>query len=280
MAGWLESTTGIQSRGRSAGRHAGAGMAGSKSTSTVSALAEQPPVLGRYPNPQSSILHPSTLAKSFPTARPQRLLIENINAPHSFNDYPELPCSRYAVAMNATGQSRLWTRIMVVLGSIGLLAGALDPMEGSVLILIGSGLMALGTFLGRGDRRLIQYRVWVFLLIAIGVAALWGLSAVGGFGGKSGLSMWWGLLLLPYLIGWPMAIAGPGHPRWFLCLGIGVGLWYLALCHMVLSRLPSESKVAVVIVLAAIGLAIIGGCIIRLVSATRRSRTTSLPPRE
>ena len=178
--------------------------------------------------------------------------------------------------MNAVGHSRLWTKIMVVIGSIGLLAGGLDPMEGSVLILIGSGLVALGTFFSRGDRRLIRYRALVFLLIAIGVVALWGLSAVGGIGGKSGHSMWWGLLLLPYLIGWPMAIVGPGHPRWFLCLGIGVGLWYLALCRMVLSRSSGESTAALGIITAAIGLAIIGGCIIRLVSATRHSKAISV----
>ena len=169
---------------------------------------------------------------------------------------------------------------MIVIGSIGLLAGALDPLEGSVAILIGSGLVALGTFLAHGERRIIRYRALVFLLIAIGVAALWGLSAAGGIGGKSGHSMWWGLLLLPYLIGYPMAIVGPGNPRWFLCLGIGVGLWYLALCRMVLWRPSKESALGLGIVLAAIGLATIGGCIIRLVTATRHSRTTSLAPRE
>jgi hypothetical protein len=177
--------------------------------------------------------------------------------------------------MNATDHSTLWTKIMVVIGSIGLLAGALDPLEGSVAILIGSALVALGTFLARGERRLIRYRALVFILIAIGVAAMWGLSSGGGFGGKSGRSMWWGLLLLPYLIGYPMAIVGPGNPRWFLCLGIGVGLWYLALCRMVL---PKDTGLA--IVLAAIGLATVGGCIIRLVSATRHSKTISLAPSE
>ena len=169
---------------------------------------------------------------------------------------------------------------MVVVGSIALVAGAVDPLEGSVAIFIGSGLVALGTYFGRGERDLIRYRALVFVLIAVGVAALWGLSAAGGIGGKSGHSMWWGLLLLPYLIGWPLAIAGPGNPRWFLCLGIGVGLWYLALCWMVLSRPGKESALGLGLLLAAIGLATIGGCIIRLVSATRRSKTISLAPGE
>ncbi len=180
--------------------------------------------------------------------------------------------------MTSTGHRSVWAKIMVVIGSIGLLIGALDPLEGSILIFIGSGLAALGTFLGQAEPRLIRYRTVVFILIALGVGAMWGLTAKGGFGGKSGLSMWWGLLLLPYLVGYPMAIAGPGNPRWFLCLGIGVGLWYLALCRMVL-RPSKESALVLGIVLAAIGLATIGGCIIRLVSATRHCRAISLAPR-
>ena len=130
----------------------------------------------------------------------------------------------------------LWSRILIVLGSIGMLVGAIDPMEGSVLILPGSLMVALGTFFNQSERHLFAYRVWVFILIAIGVGALWGLSAVGGIGGKSGHSMWWGVLILPYLIGWSMGIWGPGSPRWLLVLGIGVGLWYLAILALVLKH--------------------------------------------
>ena len=88
----------------------------------------------------------------------------------------------------------IWSRILIIVGSIAMLVGAVDPMEGSVVILPGSGLVALGTFLGQSERRLIAFRVWVFILIAIGVGALWGLSMVGGIGGSSGHSMWWGVL--------------------------------------------------------------------------------------
>ena len=45
-------------------------------------------------------------------------------------------------------------------------------------------------------------------LVALGVGALWGLSAVGGFGGSSGRSMWWGALLLPYPAGWILGVVG------------------------------------------------------------------------
>ena len=148
-----------------------------------------------------------------------------------------------------------------------MLVGALDPMEGSVVILPGSGLVALGTFLGQSERRLIAYRVWVFILIAIGVGAMWGLSNAGGIGGKSGHSMWWGVLILPYLIGWSMGIWGPGSPRWVLALGIGVGLWYLALLVIVLknsNRHHGAMSDLPVIILGSIGLLTIVGCIGRL----------------
>jgi len=89
-----------------------------------------------------------------------------------------------------------------------MLVGTLDPLEGSVLILLGSGLVALGMFLGPKERRTILYWTWVFLLIAVGVGAMFALSAIGGIGGKSGHSMWWGVLMLPYPAGWLMALAG------------------------------------------------------------------------
>ena len=63
----------------------------------------------------------------------------------------------------------LWSRILIALGSLGMLVGAIDPMEGSLIILPGSLLVALGTFLGQCERRLIAYRVWIFILVAIGL---------------------------------------------------------------------------------------------------------------
>jgi len=42
----------------------------------------------------------------------------------------------------------------------------------------------------------------------LGVAALFGLSSVGGFGGRSGHSMWGGVMILPYPLGWLMALLG------------------------------------------------------------------------
>jgi hypothetical protein len=102
----------------------------------------------------------------------------------------------------------LWSRILKVVGGIAGVVGTLDPMEGSLLILPGSGLVAVGMYLGGKDRRTVLYWTWAFILVAVGVAALFGLSAVGGIGGKSGRSMWWGILILPYPVGWLMALGG------------------------------------------------------------------------
>jgi len=107
----------------------------------------------------------------------------------------------------------LWSRILVILGSVAMLVGALDPMEGSIIILLGSGLVALGTFLGHRERQWIVYRIWMFILVAIGVGAMWVLTMKGGIGGNSGHSIWWALLILPYPVGWTMGIWGPGSPR-------------------------------------------------------------------
>jgi hypothetical protein len=148
-----------------------------------------------------------------------------------------------------------------------MLLGALDPMEGALVILGGSGLVALGTFMGQSERSLIAYRVGVFILISIGVGAMWGLSSVGGFGGHSGRSMWWGVLILPYLIGWSMGIWGPRSPHWLLFLGIGVGLWYLALLAIILNHSagqPGGKSVLPGIFIGTIGALTIGGCVNRL----------------
>lgn len=153
-----------------------------------------------------------------------------------------------------------------------MLIGAIDPMEGSILILLGSGLVALGTILSHGESRLITYHLWAFILVALGVGALWGLSMFGGIGGTSGVSAWWAVLLLPYPIGWLMGICGPGTPRWALWLGIVVGLWYFGLLAL---SLKVGRYVSANIVIAAIGLLAIGGCIYRLRNWPRRLQSVS-----
>jgi hypothetical protein len=158
----------------------------------------------------------------------------------------------------------VWSRTLLVVGGLAMLVGAVDPMEGSLLILPGSGLVAVGTYLGQAERWLIAFRVWVFILIAIGVGAMFGLTAVGGIGGRSGHSMWWGLLILPYLIGWTVGIWGPGSPRWMVWLGIPVGLWHLTIFTMALRGGPRAGEpiwTGPLMVIATLGLVTICGCI-------------------
>jgi hypothetical protein len=95
---------------------------------------------------------------------------------------------------------------LVIVGLVVMLLGAFDPLEGSLLILPGSGLVALGSFLGKTpERRLL---CWAFVLVAVGVGAMFGLSAVGGIGGQSGHSVWWLLTVLPYPAGWLIGLGG------------------------------------------------------------------------
>lgn len=100
-----------------------------------------------------------------------------------------------------------WSRLLLIIGLAGMLLGAIDPLEGSLIVLPGTGLVALGALLGKSRRRVLLY--WSFALVAIGVGALWISSAFGGFGGSTGRSIWWGLLLdLPYAVGWVMGLVG------------------------------------------------------------------------
>ncbi|HEX5215651.1 MAG TPA: hypothetical protein VFV98_09325 [Vicinamibacterales bacterium] len=91
-------------------------------------------------------------------------------------------------------------RTLVIAGLLLMLVGALDPLEGSVVILGGSVLAAAGAFFARSRRYRLQ--IAASLLIAMGVAALFGLSALGGVGGTTGRSMWWLAICVSYPIGW------------------------------------------------------------------------------
>ncbi|MBK7696217.1 MAG: hypothetical protein IPI30_18405 [Saprospiraceae bacterium] len=97
-----------------------------------------------------------------------------------------------------------WLRLVFILGLIAVIAGALDPLEGSVVIAVGSVLLALSTNLTK-DR---HEKIFLYsaLLIVFGVTSLFYLSSLGGFGGTSSLSWWWGLLIVPYPLGWLITI--------------------------------------------------------------------------
>lgn len=88
----------------------------------------------------------------------------------------------------------------MIAGVVVMLAGALDPLEGSVVVVAGGAIAAAGAYFGRAAR--LNTIVTAFVLILVGVGALFGFSALGGVGGTSGRSIWWMLTMAPYPIGW------------------------------------------------------------------------------
>jgi hypothetical protein len=102
--------------------------------------------------------------------------------------------------------SRRTPRILIIAGLVTMVLGLIDPLEGSLVILPGSMLAAIGARAGRSPHRILLY--WGFALVAVGVAALWGMSAMGGIGGSTGRSIWWALTLLPYPVGWVLSLVG------------------------------------------------------------------------
>ena len=102
--------------------------------------------------------------------------------------------------------SRRWSRPLLWLGTAALLLGAIDPLEGSLVIAAGAAVAMAAAHLGQlHARRLLD---WGAALAALGVAVLWGMSAMGGIGPATGRSWWWALLLLPYPVGWLLSLTG------------------------------------------------------------------------
>jgi hypothetical protein len=78
-----------------------------------------------------------------------------------------------------------------------MLVGALDPLEGSVIILPSAGINALGAFIGQTARRKLLYTS--FLLIAVGVGAMLLYRFIG--------RLWvWAAMVVPCPIGWIVGI--------------------------------------------------------------------------
>ena len=97
-------------------------------------------------------------------------------------------------------EKKQWIRIIYVIGIIALIIGTLDPLEGAIVIVAGSTMITLSSYLEH-DSHWKMFLVSLIMMV-FGVYFLFYLSALGGFGGKSTLSWWWGILILPYPLGW------------------------------------------------------------------------------
>ena len=97
-------------------------------------------------------------------------------------------------------------RAFILVGLLLMVFGAIDPLEGSLFVLAGSALAAVGASLDHSRRR--QLLTWSFGLVAAGVASLIVLSVLLFTGRGPGVFSWWLLLLVPYVVGWVMGVAG------------------------------------------------------------------------
>ena len=89
-------------------------------------------------------------------------------------------------------------QILLKIGVAIILLGSLDPMEGSILINLGSVLVSVCGYLL--NKRWKWWSISASMLISIGVISLWSVSALGGFDPKT--EWWWLLAILPYPVGW------------------------------------------------------------------------------
>lgn len=87
---------------------------------------------------------------------------------------------------------------------IVMLLAVLDPMEGAFVALPACVVLMLSAFFSRSRYRVPLY--WATGAMLLGVSFLVALSLAGGIGGNSGRSAWWGLLLVPYPLGWLAAL--------------------------------------------------------------------------
>lgn len=95
-------------------------------------------------------------------------------------------------------------QVAFIAGVVFFLLGTVDPLEGSVLVALGAGVLAWVTHIAKEPHHK-YYRI-AAILIFIGVVCLWVLSAYGGFGGDTGRSDAWAWILVPYPVGWLMVL--------------------------------------------------------------------------
>jgi hypothetical protein len=127
-------------------------------------------------------------------------------------------------AMNLRRYRQLVSQILVVVGLAAMLLGALDPLDGCLVIVAGNALVACGASLGKS--RYSTLLVVALILVILGLVAMFAIGWMGGVGGRSGHTAWWLLCIVTYPIGWLMgllgvvAMAGRGWQRIFLATSV------------------------------------------------------------
>lgn len=93
-----------------------------------------------------------------------------------------------------------WKKRWFTIGVFFCILGSIDPLEGSVLIVLGSIILAYIASIE--EKRNKNFYKWSSILITVGVVAVFYLSFLGGFGCDTCISWWWIILMIPYPIGW------------------------------------------------------------------------------
>lgn len=155
-----------------------------------------------------------------------------------------------------------WDQALAIPGGLAVLIGGIDPLEGGVVVISGTALLAGAAFVARSDLGVQRARATNFALAAFGFGAIAMLSRDGGVGGSTGRSLYWVLLGLPLVAGWSLSFWGRGSLRWMNWLGLLAGSWYLALPLLVLTAARRNPNVLwpAVAALAACGAMTVAGC--------------------
>ena len=98
-----------------------------------------------------------------------------------------------------------WSRTLLVAGVLAMLLGALDPLEGFVVILPGALAIAASAILARRNRAVAIASV---VLIALGIGGMLLATWLGGIRGDTPNRNLMVLAIMPYPIGWLVGIIG------------------------------------------------------------------------
>lgn len=96
-----------------------------------------------------------------------------------------------------------WKGLLYTVGILNLFLGALDPLEGSLLIVLGSVLITVYKH-WRGDSHKKGFLA-ACIMIAVGVGYMFFLSNLGGIGPHA-KSWWWIIPVIPYPAGWLLTV--------------------------------------------------------------------------
>ncbi len=159
-----------------------------------------------------------------------------------------------------------WIQVLSIAGGLAVLIGGIDPLEGSILVLTGTALLAAAAMVAPCEPEVRKTRGLNLGLALAGFAAIWGMTALGGVGGATGRSFSWALLGLPLMAGWSLSFWARGAPRWMTWLGLLAGAWYLILPLLAASKARTNPHLVwpVLAALGACGLATVAGCLWRL----------------